>query len=237
MVVVRNSTGPLHVGLCLRRTGYPLELRGSFQSSDRVLEQIWKTCAWSQQNCMLDAYVDTPWRRAGAVVGRRARAGLEHLSPQRRRAAVPRGIYQIGGQTTADGVTYGHAPTMGHKLRAAGLHAHLDSHAVGLLLADRRSAAVPRPARRRRPRPCLLRGAHRPGRARGLRPALLAVPRLDRPVQGGRSQRLQPVALARVGAARRDAPADARHRGGPALRTLGPPAAQKARQRSSTGAD
>ena len=114
MLVVRDSTAPLQIGLCLRRTGYPLERRGSFQSSDRVLEQIWETCAWSQQNCMLDAYVDTPWREQAQWWGdARVQAwNTFHLSGDAR--LFRRGIHQIGGQTTADGLTYGHAPTMGH---------------------------------------------------------------------------------------------------------------------------
>ncbi len=114
MVIVRNSAAPLSVGLTLRRTGYPLERRGSFQSSDRTLEQIWETCASSQQNCMLDAYVDTPWREQAQWWGdARVQAwNTFHLSGDAR--LFRRGIYQIGGQTTADGVTYGHAPTMGH---------------------------------------------------------------------------------------------------------------------------
>lgn len=114
MIVVRNSTVPLHLAPCLRRTGYPLERRGSFASSDRTLEQIWETCAWSQQNCMIDAYVDTPWREQAQWWGdARVQAwNTFHLSGDAR--LFRRGIYQIGGQTTADGVTYGHAPTMGH---------------------------------------------------------------------------------------------------------------------------
>jgi alpha-L-rhamnosidase len=114
MIVVRNSTVPLHIAPCLRRTGYPLVRRGSFQSSDRVLEQIWQTCAWSQQNCMMDAYVDTPWREQAQWWGdARVQAwNTFHLSGDAR--LFRRGIYQIGAQTTADGVTYGHAPTMGH---------------------------------------------------------------------------------------------------------------------------
>ena len=114
MLVVRNSTVPLHIAPCLRRTGYPVERRGAFQSSDRVLEQIWETCAWSQQNCMLDAYVDTPWREQAQWWGdARVQAwNTFHLSGDAR--LFRRGIYQIGAQTTADGVTYGHAPTMGH---------------------------------------------------------------------------------------------------------------------------
>ena len=114
MLVVRNSTGPLHLAPCLRRTGYPLVRRGAFRSSDRVLEQIWETCAWSQQNCMLDAYVDTPWREQAQWWGdARVQAwNTFHLSGDAR--LFRRGIFQIGAQTTADGVTYGHAPTMGH---------------------------------------------------------------------------------------------------------------------------
>jgi alpha-L-rhamnosidase len=114
MLVVRDSAGPLTISPCLRRTGYPVQRTGGFQSSDRVLEQIWETCAWSQQNCMLDAYVDTPWREQAQWWGdARVQAwNTFHLSGDPR--LFRRGIYQIGGQTTADGLTYGHAPTMAH---------------------------------------------------------------------------------------------------------------------------
>jgi hypothetical protein len=113
-VTVRNSTGPLHLSLCLRRTGYPVERRGAFRSSEPLLERIWETCAWSQQNCMLDAYVDTPWREQAQWWGdARVQAwNTFHLSGDAR--LFRRGIYQIGAQHTADGLTYGHAPTMAH---------------------------------------------------------------------------------------------------------------------------
>lgn len=113
-VTVRNSTTPLHLSLCLHRTGYPVEPVGSFHSSDRLLEKIWSTCAWSQQNCMLDAYVDTPWREQAQWWGdARVQAwNTFHLCGDAR--LFRRGIYQIGAQTTADGLTYGHAPTMAH---------------------------------------------------------------------------------------------------------------------------
>lgn len=114
MLVVRDSSAPLTVTPTLRRTGYPLARTARFQSSDRVLEQIWETCAWSQQNCMLDAYVDTPWREQAQWWGdARVQAwNTFHLSADAR--LFRRGIYQIGGQTTTDGLTYGHAPTMAH---------------------------------------------------------------------------------------------------------------------------
>lgn len=113
-VTVRHTAAPLQLSLCLRRTGYPVERRGRFQSSDPVLERIWETCAWSQQNCMLDAYVDTPWREQAQWWGdARVQAwNTFHLSGDAR--LFRRGIAQIGAQTTADGLTYGHAPTMAH---------------------------------------------------------------------------------------------------------------------------
>ncbi len=113
-LTVRESTTPLHIGVTLHRTGYPVERTGAFRSSDSTLEQIWETCAWSQQNCMLDAYVDTPWREQAQWWGdARVQAwNTFHLSGDAR--LFQRGIRQIGAQTTADGVTYGHAPTMAH---------------------------------------------------------------------------------------------------------------------------
>lgn len=113
-VTVRNATGPLTLALAFRRTGYPVEQLGTFKSSDRTLEQIWETCVNSQKNCMLDAYVDTPWREQAQWWGdARVQAwNTFHLSGDAR--LFRRGIYQIGAQTTADGITYGHAPTMAH---------------------------------------------------------------------------------------------------------------------------
>lgn len=113
-LTVRESAAPLHIAVTLHRTGYPVERRGAFRSSDPMLEQIWETCAWTQQNCMLDAYVDTPWREQAQWWGdARVQAwNTFHLSGDAR--LFQRGIRQIGGQTTDDGVTYGHAPTTAH---------------------------------------------------------------------------------------------------------------------------
>lgn len=113
-ITVRESAAPLQISLTFRSTLYPLERRGAFHSSEPGLEQIWETCARSQQNCMLDAYVDTPWREQAQWWGdARVQAwNTFHLSGDAR--LFRRGIFQIGAQTTADGVTYGHAPTMAH---------------------------------------------------------------------------------------------------------------------------
>lgn len=113
-LVVRESTVALKAKVGLRWMGYPLPHKGRFQSSDPLLDQIWQTCAWTQQCCSLDAYVDTPWREQAQWWGdARVQAwNTFHLNGDPR--LFRRGIAQIAHQVTADGLTYGHAPTVAH---------------------------------------------------------------------------------------------------------------------------
>ena len=113
-VTVRDATTDFTLQLHLHWTGYPIDRKGLFQSSDRDLERIWEICAWTQQCCSLDAYVDTPWREQAQWWGdARVQAwNTFHLAGDAR--LFRRGIAQIAAQTTPDGVTYGHAPTMAH---------------------------------------------------------------------------------------------------------------------------
>ncbi|AHF89243.1 alpha-L-rhamnosidase [Opitutaceae bacterium TAV5] len=106
----------LQIEVSLDWIGYPLESRraGRFLSSDATLDRIWEACAWTQQCCSLDAYVDTPWREQAQWWGdARVQAwNTFHLVDDAR--LFRRGIAQIAHQTTPDGLTYGHAPTMAH---------------------------------------------------------------------------------------------------------------------------
>ena len=114
VLTVRDSVHPLEIGIKLHWIGYPLQRKGSFHSSDADLNSIWETCAWTQQCCALDAYVDTPWREQVQWWGD-ARVQAQNtffLSGDAR--LLRRGIGSIGKQTTPDGLTYGHAPTIAH---------------------------------------------------------------------------------------------------------------------------
>ena len=113
-ITVRDNCGPLHLKIALNQTRYPLRISGAFSSSEESLEKIWQACAWTQQSCMLDAYVDTPWREQVQWWGdARVQAwNTFHLSGDSR--LLKRGIGQIGEQINRDGLTYGHAPTMAH---------------------------------------------------------------------------------------------------------------------------
>lgn len=114
VLTVRENKVPLTVEVSLRQTLYPHAKRGSFNSSKLQLKRIWDACAWTQQICSIDAYVDTPWREQAQWWGdARVQAwNTFHLSGDPR--LLRRGIRQIGSQTAPAGVTYGHAPTMAH---------------------------------------------------------------------------------------------------------------------------
>jgi len=114
VISVRDSMTTLTIRPTLRTTYYPLQISGKFESSDAELEAIWQTCTWTQRVCSMDAFVDTPWREQAQWWGdARVQAwNTFHLSGDNR--LFRRGIAQIAGQTTPEGMTYGHAPTMAH---------------------------------------------------------------------------------------------------------------------------
>jgi len=114
VVTVRDASAPLEIDVKLNWIGYPLERKGKFTSSDAGLEAIWDMCAWTQQCCSLDAYVDTPWREQAQWWGdARVQAwNTFHLNGDAR--LFRRGISGIAAQTAPNGLTYGHAPTMAH---------------------------------------------------------------------------------------------------------------------------
>lgn len=113
-LTVRDSLNPMRVRPELRWVGYPFRRLGRFTTSDAELSRIWETCVWTQQCCSLDAYIDTPWREQAQWWGdARVQAwNTFHLDGDAR--LLRRGIRQIASQTTPDGVTYGHAPTIAH---------------------------------------------------------------------------------------------------------------------------
>lgn len=113
-LAVRGSSAPLTVDFSVRRTAYPLVRTGTFASDDDTLNRIWEACAWTQECCSLDAYVDTPWREQAQWWGdARVQAwNTFHLADDAR--LLRRGIGCIAAQPTPNGLTYGHAPTKAH---------------------------------------------------------------------------------------------------------------------------
>lgn len=115
VVIVRGNASALSAKITLRQTLYPLNINGKFETSNQRMNSIWKMCCQTQQNCMIDAYVDCPWREQAQWWG----DAFVHakntfmLSPDAR--LLNRGIRQIGTQKTFSGLTYAHAPTSSHQ--------------------------------------------------------------------------------------------------------------------------
>lgn len=114
ILVVRDTKSPITAGINLRGVGYPLEIKASFDSSDKRLNSIYGISVWTQLSCMQDAYVDCPWREQAQWWGdaRVQAKNTFYLSADARLLA--RGIRQIGTQEVPNGLTYGHAPTTAH---------------------------------------------------------------------------------------------------------------------------
>jgi alpha-L-rhamnosidase len=114
VLTIRGATSPLRLDFSVRRIAYPFKREGSFHSSDATLNAIWESCAWTQECCSLDAYVDTPWREQAQWWGdARVQAwNTFHFCNDAR--LLRRGIHCIASQTTPNGLTYGHAPTKAH---------------------------------------------------------------------------------------------------------------------------
>ncbi|MEK6794761.1 MAG: alpha-L-rhamnosidase C-terminal domain-containing protein [Spirochaetota bacterium] len=113
-IVVRDAPSALTVRLAVRGVGYPFTMRGAFECSERTLNDIHAISRHTQQICSLDAYVDTPWREQAQWWGdaRVQAKNTFYLDGDARLLA--RGIRSIAGQSTPEGLTYGHAPTSAH---------------------------------------------------------------------------------------------------------------------------
>lgn len=114
VLVVRNSLKKMTLNLRLNWVGYPLDVQAAFESSDPRLDKVYQISAWTQQCCMLDSYMDCPWREQAQWWGdaRVQAANTFYLSADPRLLA--RGIRQIGTQQIRNGLTYALAPTNGH---------------------------------------------------------------------------------------------------------------------------
>ncbi len=115
VVIARGLTQPLNVRLAVRKTVYPLAIKGRFVSDDEDLNQIYRICRNTQQICMLDAYVDTPWREQAQWWGDARVQAQNSAYLANDVCLLRRGIDIMARQEVPNGLTYGHAPTIAHE--------------------------------------------------------------------------------------------------------------------------
>ncbi len=113
-VVVRNALSPLTVQLTVRHYGYPFTMRGQCVCSDTALNTIVDSCRRSQRICSLDSYMDTPWREQAQWWGDARVQARNTFYMDGDARLLARGIRSIAGQSTATGLTFGHAPTVAY---------------------------------------------------------------------------------------------------------------------------
>ena len=69
-ITVRNQKKPLKLfSVSCLTLKYPVRKNGSFRCSDELLNRIWSIGKYTLQLCMLDAYIDCPWREQGQYSG------------------------------------------------------------------------------------------------------------------------------------------------------------------------
>ncbi|MEM1165552.1 MAG: alpha-L-rhamnosidase C-terminal domain-containing protein [Planctomycetota bacterium] len=115
-VVVTGPSPALRLRLMHRQTRYPLDIVGRFDCDDPALMQTYHVSVNTQRNCMLDAYVDTPWREQAQWWGDARVQAWNTFSLKDDPRLLQRGIRQIADpqQSVPNGLTYGHAPTIAH---------------------------------------------------------------------------------------------------------------------------
>ena len=110
-LLIRENEKPVDVKISWRSAVYPLEIKGSFHTSDPLLNELYKTCVHTQQVCMLDAFTDTPWREQSQWWGD-ARVQAKNVNFIEGNAQMlARGIRSIGEQKNPFGLTFANAPT------------------------------------------------------------------------------------------------------------------------------
>jgi hypothetical protein len=115
ILVVRDFLTPLHISLKVNGSYYPLDIKGQFTSADPILNKIYRASVQTQECCMLDSYVDCPWREQAQWWGdaRIQGANTFYLSADTR--LFEKGLKQIGMQQIDNGLTYGLAPSIAHE--------------------------------------------------------------------------------------------------------------------------
>jgi alpha-L-rhamnosidase len=114
LVLLRRDASRIKVKTSLRQTVYPLEVTGVFNSSDERLNSIWHISEHTQRCCMVDAYIDCPWRENAQWWGDALVQAKNNFRLSNDTRLFERGLRQIATQKTPNGLTYGMAPTSGH---------------------------------------------------------------------------------------------------------------------------
>ncbi len=114
LVTVRRIKKPIVLSVSLTHSSYPVEARGSFSCSDPLLNKIWETAAHTQRVCMLDSYVDCPWREQGQWWGDATVQAWVTAYAFGKFDLLRRGIRQAAQSQTPEGLLFGVFPSQAY---------------------------------------------------------------------------------------------------------------------------
>ena len=112
--VRNNPNSDLKITPSIMWSAYPLGNKGKFNTSNKLVNDIWQACKQTQKICSLDAYVDTPYREQAQWWGDARVQCWNTFFISGDARLLRRGIRSISMQKAPNGLTYGHAPTMAH---------------------------------------------------------------------------------------------------------------------------
>lgn len=111
-LLVRETETPLDIRISWRNAVYPLEIKGQFNSSNPLWNDLYRISRHTQQVCSMDVFVDTPWREQSQWWGdARVQAKNTHfLSGDVR--LLEEGLFSITAQSDVPhGLIFANAPT------------------------------------------------------------------------------------------------------------------------------
>lgn len=114
LVLLRRGSASVRVSVSVRQTIYPLAVTGAFHCSNERLNAIWRMSEHTQRCCMVDAYIDCPWRENAQWWGDALVQSQNTFRLSSDTRLFERGLRQIAYQKTPNGLTYAMAPTCGH---------------------------------------------------------------------------------------------------------------------------
>jgi alpha-L-rhamnosidase len=94
----------------VNQTSYPVRQTGSFECSDKLVNQIWETGVYTAHLCMEDTFIDCPWRERGQwwgdarILSRSAYYAFDDT------ALLAQGLRQFASAQTQDGAIRGLYP-------------------------------------------------------------------------------------------------------------------------------
>jgi alpha-L-rhamnosidase len=110
-LIFRNVFKPMKIRqVAMRQVHADLPELGAFECSDNVLNQIWKVGRETLRNCMLDAYVDCPWREQAQWWGDARIQFRVNACTFGDISLLERGIRQMAQSQAADGSLHAHPP-------------------------------------------------------------------------------------------------------------------------------